>query len=542
LPGRKGSSETRRTPATARHNSTKPARSLDAREALPSQRPEIIMLSTLPLRARRRSPRSPRARGPLALALSLSAALGACAEDAPPPRGAELPQTPTPGSTPCEGAVAPCLGTLTVPLDRSGADPGTIEVGYRFVPARKGRAEHTVAYFTGGPGFAAIDESDVIEQFFGPVLDDANLLVMDYRGVGKSSPLRCPSLRDPSGDLAQRPSADDVAACAASLAPRGLPHFGTAAAADDLEDLRVALGLGPLDLFGTSYGVFAAEVFAARHPAAVRSAVLHGGVLATDQRDPWLARRFAALPSQSLDLACARADCGNGEVAASQIWRQAVGAIRRGEVEGLALADAVLLHRYATGDAGILDLARAASALVTDGDSAPLVALAEALREPPGDDQGSGDDVGDSRALFLNVLCNDFAVPFDRAATPAERRVQLDAAWAALPADTFDPFTKDEWRALQTPLALLCVDWTPRLAIDPPAAPAAASAPLLFVAPELDAASTEAAFFSAQYPAGQILEVELGTHGAAFESACAGDAVRRFLTTGKAEPQRCAGE
>jgi pimeloyl-ACP methyl ester carboxylesterase len=434
--------------------------------------------------------------------------------------------------------VAPCLGTLTVPLDRSGVDPGTIDVAYRFVPARGGRAAQTIAYFQGGPGFAVVDESIVIEQFFGPLLDDANLLMMDYRGVGGSAPLLCPGLGDPTGGLAQRPSADELAACAASLAPRGLPHFGTAAAADDFEDLRVALGLGPLDLFGASYGVFAAEVFAARHPAAVRSAVLHGGPLATDQRDPWYALRFAALPSRGLDLACARVDCGNEGVAVSQMWRQAVEAIRRGEIAGLTLADAVLLHRYATGDAGIVDLALAAIAQVRDGDSAPLVALAEALRDPPGN-EGSADNPSDSRALFLNVFCNDFPVPFDRAAAPAERRTQFDAAWAALPADTFDPFTKDEWRSLQTPLASLCVDWTPRLALDLPTVPAAISAPLLFVAPELDATSTEAAFFVGQYPAGQTLEVALGSHGAAFESACAGDAVRRFLATGTAEPRRC---
>ena len=52
--------------------------------------------------------------------------------------------------------------------------------------------------------------------------------------------------------------------------------YGTAAAADDLEAVRAALGLQRLDLWGASYGTYLMTVYAARHPAHVQSLVLHG--------------------------------------------------------------------------------------------------------------------------------------------------------------------------------------------------------------------------------------------------------------------------
>ena len=45
---------------------------------------------------------------------------------------------------------------------------------------------------------------------------------------------------------------------------------------DDLEEIRAALGYGPIDLLGGSYGTRAALVFIRRHPGSVRCAVMNG--------------------------------------------------------------------------------------------------------------------------------------------------------------------------------------------------------------------------------------------------------------------------
>ena len=67
-------------------------------------------------------------------------------------------------------------------------------------------------------------------------------------------------------------------ACLASI--DGDPtQYGTAAAADDLEAVRVALGHRRLNVYGTSYGATLAQVYLARHPRSVGTLVLDGGTL-----------------------------------------------------------------------------------------------------------------------------------------------------------------------------------------------------------------------------------------------------------------------
>ena len=61
-----------------------------------------------------------------------------------------------------------------------------------------------------------------------------------------------------------------------------LPHdprfFTTSVAVTDLEAVRQALGYGPLNLYGVSYGSRVAQHFAKRYPSATRSIVLDGVV------------------------------------------------------------------------------------------------------------------------------------------------------------------------------------------------------------------------------------------------------------------------
>ncbi len=55
-----------------------------------------------------------------------------------------------------------------------------------------------------------------------------------------------------------------------------LARYTTAAAMDDVDEVRRHLGYGPVNLLGGSYGTFAAQVFLVRHPEAVRSVALSG--------------------------------------------------------------------------------------------------------------------------------------------------------------------------------------------------------------------------------------------------------------------------
>ena len=80
---------------------------------------------------------------------------------------------------------------------------------------------------------------------------------------------RLPGAAGPRG----RPTPTPPAACGASLGDRA-DDYTTALSADDLAAVIDALGLGPVDVYGDSYGTFFAQVFAGRHPELVRSVVL----------------------------------------------------------------------------------------------------------------------------------------------------------------------------------------------------------------------------------------------------------------------------
>jgi pimeloyl-ACP methyl ester carboxylesterase len=468
------------------------------------------------------------------LPLSLGLLLVACS-DASDANGG-------PPAAPCRGADAACVGKLEVPLDRTQPSRGTIEVGYRFEPARNARTAETIAYLEGGPGIGGTSSAADIRQILGPALDDNNLLIMDYRGVGTSTPFTCPTLRDPgTPNIKERPNAEELASCAASLSPLGPEHFGTAAAADDLEDVRVALGLAPLRVFGVSYGVVAAETFAARHPTSLRSVALHAGPLPSDPRSILeLDLRLIEMVNRGMEIACERQGCAlRGRV--SDAWATAVRAIRAGAIEGLTIEDAVFMHRAAQ-SGFVTDMLDAVEAYAVRSDAAPLVALGLEYRaifretpEPPPSALG----FDNSNALFLHVYCNDLqSTVRDVRGAPA-RRAAYEASIAAIPDATFAPFTRDEWLAVNPPLDALCIDWPLGVALTVPRSPVAITAPILFVAPELDEASTDAARVRTNYPSAQVLAIPLGGHPGVWESTCARDELRRFLSSGAIQTSTC---
>ena len=71
-----------------------------------------------------------------------------------------------------------------------------------------------------------------------------------------------------------------------------------------------------------------------------------------------------------------------------------------------------------------------------------LVSENDALGIPP-----AGDVETYSAGANAAAWCNDQVFPFDVAASPAERKNQLDQAVAALDDDAFAPWSKEGWRA-----------------------------------------------------------------------------------------------
>src|SRR4051812_20390579 len=116
--------------------------------------------------------------------------------------------------------------TLAVPLDRTGAVPGTQRLGFAVLPAT-GRRTGALAVLTGGPGQAATSIARRVGAVLAGVRRTHDLLLVDQRGTGLSGELRCPG-------LASSESLRAVARCGASLGARR-PFF---TARDDAYDLE----------------------------------------------------------------------------------------------------------------------------------------------------------------------------------------------------------------------------------------------------------------------------------------------------------------
>src|SRR5215470_3401377 len=144
------------------------------------------------------------------------------------------------------------------------------------------RKPDPLVFLQGGPGDAPSFNASFYARVFANVRQTRDLVLVDLRGTGKSNALTCPELGQP--DQAGILSADflDVTAlraCRERLEQNAdLRLYTTEIAADDLDEVREALGYKQINLYGTSYGTRVAQVYMRRHPAALRTVSLKGVV------------------------------------------------------------------------------------------------------------------------------------------------------------------------------------------------------------------------------------------------------------------------
>ena len=199
---------------------------------------------------------------------------------------------------PCDPAGFQC-GQLPVPLDRTGAVPGTLTLNVKRVVAASNPTATAVVALAGGPGQAAIPVATEFASILGPSLATRDLLVYDQRGTGSSGRLSCPAF-----DRGVSSIVDAAAACANQLGPpRGF--YRTSDSVDDIEALRVESGYQKLVLFGVSYGTKVALDYAAKYPANVESLVLDS-VVPPEGSDVLNISTFKTMPRALGEL------CGNG--------------------------------------------------------------------------------------------------------------------------------------------------------------------------------------------------------------------------------------
>lgn len=176
-------------------------------------------------------------------------------------------------------------GTLVVPENRARADSRLIRLPVLIFRSRAATpASDPVMFLTGGPGNSALTGQRSGRN--NPFLEERDQVLLEPRGGRLSQPaLECPGINALKGEIAAGrvtgaaadPALTRAAAdCRTTLTAAGadLDGYTSAESADDIEDLRVALGYDRLNLYALSYGTRLALTVARRHPGSVRAMVL----------------------------------------------------------------------------------------------------------------------------------------------------------------------------------------------------------------------------------------------------------------------------
>lgn len=180
-------------------------------------------------------------------------------------------------------------GAVSVLEDPEQPNGKTLSIHFAIVKASSGHSRpDPIVVLMGGPGEEAIAAAADYTDEFKTLLDDRDLLLIDQRLTGQSATVRCRlfSPLSASENLHDYLPLPEVKRCKELLEPStDLRRYTYPYFARDLEQLRQALGYGPVNLFSGSYGTRAAQAFIRRYPHSIRTNYL-GSPVPIDADNP----------------------------------------------------------------------------------------------------------------------------------------------------------------------------------------------------------------------------------------------------------------
>jgi len=410
--------------------------------------------------------------------------------------------------------------TVSVPLDRSGAVAGTLEL-----PVRIQRGEGPVLLVLGGgPGQAMATGNglQLIPRMH--ELSGMRVAMVDQRGTGKTA-IRCGALQRAALSDLTVPPAGAVERCGRSLGSRRA-FYSTTDTVADLDAIRQALGLEQWAILGVSYGTYVAERYARAHPDRVTHLVLDSVVAQDD--DPFFVDNLRHAATILRQLCVRGSDC-------REVTDDPVGDLRRlvtrtnrrpirgrgVTIDGPSLFDSITTLTSFQQPTFVLFPRLVREALAGRPDR--LLRLTAALR-----DENAAPADALSMGLHTATECADFRFPWASAdAPPAQRRAALDQATRELPAD-LGPF--DRATAAGNGVIVTCLRW-PHTTVAPPPEPGPLPpVPTLLLAGSWDLSTPLAAARaeSRRSTTAQLVVLPQLGHATVLQR-CTGPAVKRFF-------------
>jgi pimeloyl-ACP methyl ester carboxylesterase len=179
------------------------------------------------------------------------------------------------------------FGTLLVPEKRGEPQSNLIELAFVRFKSTAANPGPPIVYLAGGPGGSGIDAATGSRfPLFMAFREIADVIAFDQRGTGYSKPnlgcyerLSIPLDVAPSREAALKELRANAKACASywrDVQRVDLTGYNSNESADDLEDLRKALGVPKITLWGISYGTHLAFATLRRHPQSISRTILAG--------------------------------------------------------------------------------------------------------------------------------------------------------------------------------------------------------------------------------------------------------------------------
>ena len=169
-------------------------------------------------------------------------------------------------------------GTLSVPEDYQQPQGTKIDINVVVLPAiDKNTEKEPLMFLAGGPGQAATELAAHLRRVFYEVRKQHDIILVDQRGTGQSSPLLCDEnifeAENIYGMSAESFTVDQVKQCLAEM-QQNMSQYNSENAIRDFDAVRAALGYEKINVYGGSYGTRAALVYLRLFPESLNSVIL----------------------------------------------------------------------------------------------------------------------------------------------------------------------------------------------------------------------------------------------------------------------------
>ena len=337
------------------------------------------------------------------------------------------------------------------------------------IPARQPHPDQgPVFYMAGGPGETATELTDLVVSWGDA--DEHDVVIVDERGTGDGHRLDCKSPGSDDNLEAYLDGPFDAAsarACRDELQKKyDLSQYTTPNFADDIDEIRAAMGYDKINLHGGSFGTYAAQIYIRRHGDHARTAYLTSLVTLADRVPLYHARSsqagvdqlfkdceqdarcHAAYPRLSEDFVALLKKAREQPIA-TYVKHPVTGAKIQIHLSERAFADAVRVMMYHT--------PRDVPFLIEQAAAGDFTPFAEAGLRANRDIYSGG-----SMGLHYCITCNEFVSRINPDEIDSATRGSYLGSWRVraqmaackewpkteLPADYFEPFH------LQTPIVV----------------------------------------------------------------------------------------